>query len=244
MFGIRNYSEIRKEESGKRYLFDSTEAETQLQRLERYAARLKEPLQILQQHDYPVTELWQRAIAENGVEGLEKVVVAEADRQAQRLGVPRYVSAQWQKQAVADIPKPMRDEVAGLFRDLNSERSGLPIDENSALGFQDGTLVLKDIEEAVKKKIIDANSLEISDQMQGEANRLRELITQLRELDCTGVNVRQLVPELLGSRYTPSKNPALDDLRLLNRIRMSRELTAAELKEKNPSYFAQIGGEA
>jgi len=241
MFGIVSYNQIR-EEGGKRFLFDAQEYGTLSAGVDRYAEKLKEARAILKKYDYPDTQEWQTAIIESGKEGLERVILEENDRQAARLKIPRYVAVQWRKQAVSDAPREMWEEVGNYFQGLYSERARLPIQEGDITFNKAGTPEMNT--EAIKERLKIAFSMEITPQMQEEADKVRELIARLRELDATGVNVKVLVTEYLGNRYAPSKYPPLDnDLKLLERIRQTRQQTAAKLLATNPAAYYQLGGD-
>lgn len=234
------YSQIR-DEGGKRFLFDAREYGVLCAGVDRYAAKLKEARAILKKYDYPDTKEWQVAIIESGKDGLERVILEENDRQAERLRIPRYVAAQWRKQAVADTPAEMWAEVGRYHLDLCSEAAKIPIQEGDITYNKAGTPEMDT--EAVKERLKIAFSKEITPQMQEEVKKLRELIVRLRELDAMGVNVRVLVPEFLGNRYAPSKYPPLDELELLEGIMRTRQQTAEQLLATNPTGYYQLGGD-
>lgn len=234
------YSQIRVD-GGKRFLFDAREYGILSAGVDRYAAKLKEARAILKKYDYPDTKEWQAAIIESGKDGLERVILEENDRQAERLRIPRYVAAQWRKQAVADTPAEMWEEVERYHLDLCNEAAKIPIQEGD-ITYKAGTPEMDT--EAVKERLKFAFSKEITPQMQEEVKKFRDLIVRLRELDAMGINVRVLVPEFLGNRYAPSKYPPLDnELELLERIVQTRQQTAEQLLATNPSGYYQLGGD-
>ena len=239
MFG-NNYTQIR-EEGGKRYLFDINACDGLSSILSKHAERLKEARVILEKYDYPTSEGWQRAIIESGKAGLEKVVIADNDKQAARLKIPRYVASQWRKQALSDIPRAMLDEVEGLFQNIDHDQRELPINDGDLTFDKNGNPELKT--DDIRKRIVKAASLEITPEMQAEVDKVKEIMPQLRELNEAGVNIQSIVAAYLGNRYAPSQYPALDDLSLLVRILNTRQLTAKRLLETNPDGYYRAGGE-
>ena len=235
-----NYNEIR-EEAGRRLLFDSTRYGQLSARLDELAGLLKEPRKVLEKYGFPCTQEWQKGLIENGVEGLEAAVVSETDKQATRLGIPAFVSREWRQQAVKDVPAEAWKETNAFANRLKSCSTELPVVEGDISYTEAGDPVLD--AEAVQERIKIACSREVTPRMQEEADQLRDIIEQLRRLDAEGVNVQILIREFLGNRYAPSKHPSLDDLSLMERIRATKQQTAAELLATNPNGYFSLGGD-
>ena len=135
--------------------------------------------------------------------------MAENDRQAERLKIPRYVAAQWRKQAIADTPAEMWEEVDrfALKYKIDANEVGL---NNSDISYnRAGNCVIA--AEDIKARLMLGFSREISAQMQAEAQAARDCILSLRPLNEAGINIKTLVQHFLGNRYAPSKYPALDE---------------------------------
>lgn len=233
------YTEIR-EEGGKRFLFDARNYNKFSGRVDRLAAILPALRAILQKYDYPDTEEWQRAIMKGGEEGFKEIVLSENDKQAARLGIPRYVAQQWRKSAIADIPDDMLREIVNFSNEYKNAAEGLPIVPADISFKKDGTPVLKSAD--IKARIKAGYTLDITPEMEAEAEKVRALIPTLREIDAAGVDILKVAAELMGNFITPHKYPALDDFRVISAISRARHQTREQLKASDPEYFYQVGG--
>lgn len=235
-----NYTQIR-EEGGKRYLFDADKYRLAAARVDSLAELVKRPREILKKYDYPDTPEWQQAIIRDGKAGLEAAIVAENDRQAERLKIPRYVAAQWRKQAIADAPAEMWAEVNSFTLKFMGDANEAGLNAADISYNRAGNCVLAT--DAIKARLKLGFSREITAQMQAEAQAAKDCILSLRPLNEAGVDVKNLVEHFLGNRYAPRKYPALDELPLFVEIMRTRQQTAAQLRASNPNAYYQLGGE-
>ena len=235
------YTQIR-EEGGKRYLFDEEKYNLAAVRVDSLAELVKRPREILKKYDYPDTPDWQAAIIRDGKAGLEAAILAENDKQAERLKVPRYVAAQWRKQAVADTPAEMWEEVERFSFDYVRDANEVGLQAADLSYNRAGNCVIAT--EDIKARLMLGYSLEITAQMQEEAQAAKDCILSLRPLNEAGIDIKNLVEHFLGNRYAPSKYPALDELSLLTEILRTRQKTQAELRASSPdAYYGIFGGD-
>ena len=236
-----NYTQIR-EEGGKRYLFDADKYRLAAARVDSLAELVKRPREILKKYDYPDTPEWQQAIIRDGKAGLEAAIVAENDKQAERLKIPRYVAAQWRKQAVADTPAEMWEEVDRFTLKFMGDANEAGLNAADISYNRAGNCVLA--ADAIKARLKLGYSLEITPKMQAEAQAAKDCILSLRPLNEAGVDIKNLIEHFLGNRYAPRKYPALDELPLLVEIMRTRQQTQEQLRASNPNaYYGTFGGD-
>ena len=243
MNGIQKFFEYDtlREEGGKVFLHDAKKLSALSLQVDNFAALIKEARQILEKYDYPDNKEWQEAILWGGEEGLKNAILSESDNQARRLALPRFLAVQWRAKALADAPAEMFEEANNLYTRIETAGDGLNIRPQD-LKYSKGGFPTINAEE-IKKRLALACSLEVTPQMQEEADKIKALIPQLRELNEAGVDIEKVVAAFLGNRYAPSMYPPLENQKILETIRRTRKKTKQQLYNDNREGYYLSGGE-
>ena len=239
MYEAPYYTEIQ-ERGGKRYLFDSSRYCREEMEINQLSEEFGKIAAVLQRHEYPDSEEWQRAIANEGENGLKSCIIAENDKQAARLKIPRYVAAQWRRQAVEDCPAEMWAEVRQVAGEIARRTAGLRMVEEDII-FKGGKLQLDTARVLERQKEI--CSCEITPQIEKEAQALRELTLQIRGLIEGGADAMGFIQRFKGNYLAPREYPQMNEIDIIVQTLHNRHTTRELLKAMNPNAYYKLGGQ-
>lgn len=205
-----NYTEIVKRDD-KEYLYDPQTAGQRARALEEMQDTHAAIFKMLRGSAYPPSEVYCRAVANNGGRGLSDAVSADA-LQALKEHAPGFLAKQLRDMAVAAIPSELLARADELQRELIRRSDGVPAKSEDETYDPERGIVL-DVE-AITGRIEQGCSMLISDETRALAKEISSAILELRRLRYKRVNIREIVQYKLGDPVRGGY-PDLSDLEML-----------------------------
>lgn len=227
--------------NGKHYLVDENAENRLFDRLSGLEETLSKIQPVLAQFELPSSPEWCKAVATKGAEGVRTVAQSYAREKAAAANLPGYLAKQMTENAADAIPGELLEAVDTISKEIRSAMNDLPTVEADLSFTDEGPTVDR---EKVTERIKEACRREITPRMKAEAQKLREAVALLRDLDDSGVDAFDIANDLRGDYLRPSTRADLgDDLKIFAQIAKRRHLTREELKQSNPERFRMYGAE-
>lgn len=201
-------------DEGHIYLYDDnllTARKIQLEDLEETYNRI---VVFLRDNNFPCERDWCLAIAQRGSEGLADIIKAKAEKEADRLQVPSYLTAAFSRAASADVSAEAWKEADELHRDIVKLSDGLVGLEHWSFNldspYPDG--YIRFFSKEAFDAIYSAARVEVTKEMQEAAESIVKNSKSARKLEQLGVNYIELLAKYCRREDEPGELEIYTDI--------------------------------
>ena len=180
----------------KTYLFAEELFNEKTAQINRLQVAYNELRALLTAGKYPAEEVWIKAVAERGAQGLEKVLRESVYAEIKRLKIPSYMSQMYLTAAHDQVTAETWKRADELSAQIREEADGLPLETGDISVTDTGVFVDAD---AIAARVRLGCCLEVTAQMEADAAQIAELAAAVRCLELAGVNALELVKKYVDA---------------------------------------------
>ena len=224
-------------EGQKVYLADEFAHNERCSRLDTLQSIYNEIRVLLDSNQLPTSEVWIRSIVEEGKDGLLKCVIDETERRVNGLGLPPFMVASIKRSAPGEIPAEVWNKAEELKREFVQNEDGLPGPLPTHYDESAGVVIDS---ETVKDEIKKGTQIEVTKELQDQADELLAIAEKVKALELAGVNARELIGKYVAAPSAPDMLTRYQDITLRRHVAgqiAPPDLTPYIMAAKNAQKF-------